>query len=72
VNSYRKGGKMEKAVDIKTLSQIFGMSKNSIYEACRTKGSPAYKTGTGKTSHWVCFPNDMKVFLQKEAEKFKG
>lgn len=63
---------MEQALDVIKLSEMFGVSKETIYEVCRTKGSPAYKAGRGRTSHWVCFPNEMKQFMQKLSEPFKG
>lgn len=63
---------MEQALDVARLSEMFGMSKKTIYVVCRTKGSPAYKAGTGRTSHWVCFPSEMKAFLQKLSAPFKG
>lgn len=63
---------MGRALTIPELCETFGVSKDSMYILCRTKGSPAFKSGSGRTSHWVCFPDDMKTFMQKISEPFKG
>jgi len=57
---------------IKELSKTFGISESNIVVLCRTKGSPAYKTGEGKKARWMCFPSDFKKWRIEQAEKWKG
>lgn len=46
----------------------FCISKNTILEFFKKKGSPAYKIGT----HWRVDEEDFKAFLLKESEKDKS
>jgi hypothetical protein len=60
------------ALTVKELSKEFSMSTNQITELCKTKGSPAFKKGSGKTSPWICFPDKFEAFLVKKSEEWKG
>ncbi len=43
-------------------------SRNTVFSLFRTKGSPAFRVGR----NWMVDEDDFKVFLQKQAEQFKG
>ncbi|WP_167957930.1 hypothetical protein [Anaerosporobacter faecicola] len=60
------------ALTVNELSDKFSMSRNQIIEICKTKGSPAFKKGVGKTSPWLCFPDKFEIFLKQLSEKYKG
>lgn len=66
-NSWEK----HKAVGINDLCAIFGMERSSVLELCRKRDSPAFKIG-GKTSPWMCFPEEMYKYLLKRTEGFKS
>ena len=63
---------MEKAMTVRELSETFGVSYNQCIIICKIKGSPAYKSGVGRTSPWLCMPSKFEEFMQKNAEKWKG
>lgn len=60
------------ALTVNELSEEFSMSPNQIKEICRTKGSPAFKKGYGKTSPWLCFSDKFEEFLKQLAAEYKG
>lgn len=63
---------MEKAMTVKELCENFRLSYGQCLVICKTKGSPAYKSGLGKTASWLCMPSKFEAFMQKNAEKWKG
>lgn len=60
------------ALTVKELSVKFNMSEQTVKEICKTKGSPAYKIGTGKYSPWACYDDKFEQFIIKLADKYKG
>ncbi|WP_455718017.1 hypothetical protein [Anaerosporobacter sp.] len=48
------------------------MSEQTVKELCRTKGSPAYKKGVGKTSPWICFDDKFEQFIVSKSNQYKG
>lgn len=47
-----------------------GFPDKLFYQVCKTKGSPAFKSGTGgRTSQWLIDTDLLDQFLQKQREK---
>lgn len=61
----------KKAVGINEMCHIFGLSEATMVHICAEKASPAFKNG-GKTSPWLCFPDEMHKYLLKKAIPYKS
>lgn len=60
----------KKFMNKRELSAI-GFPEKLFYQICNTKGSPAFKTGTGgKTSQWVIDTDKLDAFLQKARNQY--
>lgn len=53
------------------IMQRFNISKPTAIQLFRTKGSPAFKVGTGR-GHWRVDPVKFEQFLIKKSEDQKG
>lgn len=60
-----------RAVGIDEMCRIFNLGKVTMKEICAEKDSPAFKNG-GRTSPWLCFPEDMHKYLLKKALPYKS
>lgn len=59
-------------MNVAQLAQKFDLSAATVREICAMKGSPAYRSGTGRTSPWRCDVNKFEWFLLKLAERSKS
>lgn len=63
---------MEKAMSATQLADTFCISYMQVTRLCKMKGSPAYKTGPGKTATWICMPSKFEKFMLDMSERWKG
>lgn len=53
------------------VKERYGIARSTVMEIFATKGSPAFKIGTGR-GHWRVDSNKLEDFLLKRSEEYKG
>ena len=59
-------------MSIDELAERYRVDRNTIYQIVRTKGSPAFKVGTGRRSQWRCDTDVLEAFLLNLSKGAKG
>lgn len=63
--------KLEVVLTTEQVMEKYSIARSTTMEIFASKGSPAFKIGTGR-GHWRVNEEDFKKFLIKQSEGFKG